>query len=58
MSEIWYSSSTFQRAFSWYPWCQNRPTGTEKKIFEPDHWSSLVYTIDARSHATDAKKKF
>ena len=38
VSEVWYSSSTFERAFSWYPWCQNQTSGTFLKKFfeEPD----------------------
>ena len=55
--EIWYSSSTFKRAFSWYPWCQNRTSGTFLKNFfeEPDPLILIPY--DA-SDDGDEKHKF
>jgi hypothetical protein len=56
MSEIWYSSSTFKRAFIWYPWARNR-TIIEKKKFWARSSSSLVHTYDA-SDAIDAKHGF
>ena len=37
MSEIWYSSSTLNRAFIWYPWCWNR------SIFEKKFLARSTY---------------
>ena len=45
MSQIWYSSSTFNRAFIWYPWCRNR-TIFEKKILSPIY-IEVFHTYDA-----------
>ena len=55
MSEIWHSSSTFNRAFIWYPWCWNRSI-FEKKLLSRIY-IEVVYTYDAND-ATDQKHGF
>ena len=56
MSEIWYSSSTFNRAFIWYPWCRNRSIFEKKKILSPIY-IEVFHTYDA-SDARDQKHGF
>ena len=53
--EIWYSSSTFNRAWIWYPWRRNRSI-FEKKILSPIY-IEVFYTYDA-SAARDQKHGF
>ena len=49
----WYSSSTFNRAFIWYPWCRNR------SIFEKNEFLSPIYFfISLYYDASDEKHGF
>ena len=48
MSEIWNSSSTFNRALIWYPWCRNRSI-FEKKIFSPIYIPMTQVTLLAKN---------